>query len=180
MAAQVIINRHNGAGNVATRIDNVPNTVVNMVDSHQSNAIGSTNPIPIPPLSGVTLSWWCITRLQALTAPSGIINNIRWYTNGTNNWGTGVSANGNATTGYTQATGTLTNGTMLNITNYPTLVAPPVNVNSFTSGSPCTIAGSTSTAAQFGDYFVYQFMIIDSAVPGATTAQSFTWAYDET
>jgi hypothetical protein len=180
MAASVRINRHNGAGAVATNISAAGNTVVNMVDSHQTTAAGSTNPIPIPPLAGTTLSWWCVTRLEATTAPTGIIKNIRWYTNGTNNWGTGVSASGNAASAYTQATGTSTNGTLLNTTNYASLVAAPVNVSTFTVGSPRTIAGSTTVAAQFGNYFVYQFAVLDTAIPGVTTAQTFTWAYDET
>lgn len=178
MAATVIINRINGAGAVLSPITGI-NTVVNMVDSQQSNAALSTNPIPIPP-SGSTLSWWAVTRLQCTVAPSGTINNIRWYTNGTNNWGTGVSCLGNAASAYTQATGSPTNGTILNPTNYPSLVAATTNVNGFTSGAPATIAGSTTTAVSFGNYFVYQFTILPSASPGVTTAQSFTWAYDET
>lgn len=181
MAASVRINRHTGvAGATLSNLTADLNTVVNLTDTHQINAPGSTNPIPIP-TAGVNRSFWCVTRLQATTAPTGTINNIRWFTNGTNNWGTGVTCFGNAATGYTQATAaSASSGTQLIVGNYATLVSAPVNVNSATSGSPISIAGSTTTAAQFGNYFVYQFEIGTTAIPGATTAQTFTWAYDET
>lgn len=175
MTATVRIVRLNGSGPTATDITSI-NTVVNIVDSHQSTAIGSASPIPIPAI-GPNLSYWCVTRLNVTVAPSGTINNIRWYADGANNFGTGISCNGDTASSYTQATSAVA----LNDTNYPTLsVATAASVFAFTSGSPKSVTGSTSITGQFGHMFVYQMVIANTAEPGATGQETFTWAYDET
>jgi len=175
MTATVQIVRLNGAGPTATDITSA-NTVVNVVDTHQSVAVGSTNPIPIP-TGSPNFSYWCVTRLNVTVAPSGTINNLRWYSDGSNNFGTGVTCNGDTATGYTQATSAVE----LNDSNYPTLtVTTATSVFSFTSGSPKSVTGSTTTTGQFGDRFVYQMVVASTAVPGATGQETFTWAYDET
>ena len=149
MTATVQIVRLTGVGPTATDITNT-NTVVNIIDSHQSVSLNSISPIPIP-INSPNRSYWCVTRLNCTVAPSGVINNIRWYSDGANNFGTGVSCNGDTATGYTQATDT----NVLNNTNYPTLsIATADSVFSFTSGSPKLVNGSTTTTGQFGDRFV--------------------------
>lgn len=182
MPATVIINRATGIGPTLTDISS-SNTVVNIADSHQSTAIGSSNPIPIP-VVGVSNSFWCCTRLQCTVAPSGTINNIRWYTDGANNFGTGISCIGDSASSYLQATGSTIvapYGTPLNQTNYPTLASvTPGSVFAFTPSSPKAITGSTTTTGEFGHYFVYQIVVDTSAAPGPTNQETFTWAYDET
>lgn len=182
MPATVIINRATGLGPTLNDISNA-NTVVNITDSHQSVAIGSNNPIPIP-VSGVSNSFWCSTRLQCTVAPSGVINNIRWYTDGANNFGTGITCIGDSASSYSQATGSnivAPYGTPLNQTNYPSLASvTPGSVFAFTSVSPKSITGSTSLTGEFGHYFVYQMVVATTASPGATNQETFTWAYDET
>lgn len=175
MAATVIINRLTGAGPTLTAIT----STTNRMSTSDVAAPGTSNPIPIPD-AGTNYSFWVVTRLQATVAPDNGINNIKWYSDGTA-FGTGLTCNGNSATAYTQATGTVgTSGTLLNTTNYPTVTAP-VNVTTFTSGSPKTVTGSLGAATgEFGDRFVYQLAVGTTATVGTMAARTFTWQFDET
>ena len=181
MPATVIINRWTGAGPTKTDITSI-NTVANANDTHQTTAAGSNDPIRIPP-SGTNYSYWVTTRLSATTTPAGMIDNIRWYTDGTNNFGTGVTCVGNDASSYVQATGTVgTSGTQLTTGNHGGLSGSPVDVFTYDSMSPKSIAGSISnpSTGDFGDFFVYQVEVDNTASPGTTTQETFTWLYDET
>lgn len=179
MAATVTIRRHTGAGPTKTDITSI-NTRANAEDAHSTG--GTTNPVQIPE-AGTNYSYWVAERLSADTTPSGTINNIRWYTDGTNNFGTGVTCKMNTATGYTQASGTPgVTGLLLNTTNYPTLAGATSDAFGFTSGTPKSVTGSISnpSTGDFGDYVVYQNEVGTTAGPGATTQETFTWRYDET
>ncbi len=175
MSATVLIRRLTGAGPSATDITSI-NTRANAADAHTTGDTAS--PISVP-AAGTNYSYWVVTRLDATVGPSGTIDNLRWYTDGGNGFGTGVTCKGNEATGYTQATGVTGNGTQLTVGNYAT-VTTPVDVFTFTSGSPKSLAGSTSSTGQFGSRFVYQIEVGTTAGPGVTSAETFTWKYDET
>jgi hypothetical protein len=160
------------------------NTVANADDNHYSAATTSNNPVRIP-ATGTNYSYWVSTRLIAYTNPPGTINNIRWYTNGANNFGTGVTSLFHQATTYQQASGTVgTSGTQLTVTNYTSLLAAPVDPFGYNvTGSPSfpvtgDITFGSTTPAQFGNYVVYQLNVGTTAQPGATSA-TFTWLYDE-
>ena len=179
MAATVLIRRLTGAGPTATDITSI-NTRANAEDAHST--AGTSNPIRVP-TSGSNYSYWVVTRLDATVSPDGTIDNINWYTDGANGFGTGVTCVGNTATGYVQATGTPgTTGTELTTGNYATLSAAPVDVFTHTSGSPKSVSGSISnpTTGQFGDRFVYQIVVGTTAGPGATNSETWTWQFDET
>lgn len=185
MAANVQIKRFTGAApGTGTNITGI-NTRANAEDAHST--AGTSNPVRIPS-SGTNYSYWVSTRLDATTAPTGTINNLRWFTDGTNNFGTGITcvgqtANAGADAGYRQATGTPgTTGTQLTTGNHTGLTGAPVNVFTFTSGSPKTLVGSISnpTTGVFGDFFIYQLEIISTASPGSSAQETFTFRYDET
>lgn len=179
MAATVTIRRHTGAGPTKTDITGI-NTRANAEDAHTT--AGTSNPIQIP-AAGTNYSYWVATRLSADTTPTGTINNIRWYTDGSNGFGTGVTCKMNTATGYTQATGTPgVTGTQLTTGNYSTLAGAPTDSFAFTSGSPKNVSGSISnpSTGDFGDYAVYQIEVGTTATPGATPQETFTWKYDET
>jgi len=178
MAATVLIRRLTGAGPTATDITSI-NSRANAEDAHST--AGTSNPIQIPS-AGSNYSYWVTTRLDATVAPSGTIDNIRWYTDGSNNFGTGVTCIGNTASSYVQATGTAgTTGTELTTGNHAGLTGSPVDVFGHTSGSPKSVSGSiTSTTGQFGDRFVYQIVIGTTAGPGATAQENFNWKFDET
>jgi hypothetical protein len=179
MAATVTIRRLTGAGPTSTDITGI-NTRANAEDAHST--AGTTNPIQIP-AAGTNYSYWVVTQLSADTSPAGTINNIKWYTDGANGFGTGVTCKVNQATGYVQATGTPgTTGTQLTTGNYATLSATPVDAFGLTAASPLAVTGSISnpSTGAFGNRVVYQIEVASTAAPGATPAETFTWKYDET
>jgi len=182
MVATVTIRRHHGATPTKTDITTL-NTRACTDDGVTPTGNPTANPIPI--VAGNTkYSYWIVTRLSADTTPTGTINNLKWYSDGTNSLGTGVTCVGNNASAYVQATGTAGDtGTVLNTTNYANLSANPTNVFAWTSGSTLSLAGSISNpdTGDFGDYFVYQIVVNgDTASPGATAQETFTFQYDET
>lgn len=183
MAATVIINRWTGSSGSPTKTAiQSANTVANASDAHQATASGSTNPIKIP-TAGTKYSFWVSTRLSASVTPAGTIDNLRWQTDGTNNFGTGVTCVGNTASSYVQATGTTGDtGTQLTTGNHTALAGTPVNVFTYTSASPKSVTGSISnpSTGDFGDFFVYQIEVATTASPGVTGQETFTWLYDET
>jgi hypothetical protein len=177
MAATVTIRRWTGAGPTKTDIT----SSLSRASTSDAFNPGTSDPIPIPG-AGTNYSYWVVTRLSADTSPTGTINAIKWYADGANGFGTGVTATGNTATAYTQATGTQgTTGTQLTVGNYPT-VTTPVDPFTFTSGSPKSVSGSISnpSTGDFGDFFVYQLAVGTTAVAGTTGTETFTWQYDET
>jgi hypothetical protein len=184
MPATVLIRRKTGAGPTSTDITSI-NTRANAEDAHTT--AGVANSIRIP-AAGTNYSFWVTTRLDVTVTPAGTIDNLRWFTDGSNNFGTGVTCKGakastGANAGYRQATGTVgTTGDILNGTNHTGLDEATADVFGFTSGSPKSLTGTISnpTTGQFGDHWVYQIEVASTASPGATAAETFTWRYDET
>lgn len=178
MAATVTIRRWTGAGPTKTDITSI-NTRANAEDAHST--AGTTNPIQIP-AAGTNYSFWVVTRLSVDVAPTTGINNIKWYTDGANGFGTGVTCKMNTATGYVQATGTTgTTGDVLNTTNYSTLAGATSDAFSFTSGSPKSVSGSIGAAiGDLGDLVVYQIEVGTTATPGPTAQETFTFRFDET
>lgn len=182
MAADVQIRRWTGvlASEVKTDISSI-NTRANAVDTH--TVADTASPVQIPG-AGTKYSYWVSTRLFANTAPDGTIDNIRWHTDGTANFGTGVDAIVAPATAYVQATGTpadtgneLTTGVHSGITGAP--------VDAFSNypaaGTALAIAGSiVATTGDFANFAVYQITVTTTADPGPTVAETFTWLYDET
>jgi hypothetical protein len=177
MAATVQIVRLTGAGPTATDITSI-NTRANAEDAHTT--AGTSNSILVP-TSGTNYSYWVVTRLNVTAITAGTVDNVKWYTDGTNNFGTGVTCKTNTATGYVQATGTAgTSGTQLTTGNYATLAGAPTDAFAYTSGSPLSVAGTTTVTGQFGDRVVYQIEVGTTAASGATAQETFTWKYDDT
>lgn len=177
MAASVSIMRLTGSGPTATDITSI-NTRANAEDAHST--AGTANSILVP-TSGSNYSFWVVTQLNVTAITAGTVNNLKWYTDGSNNFGTGVTALVNTATAYTQATGTVgTSGNLLNTTNYPSLAGAPVDPFTYTSASPLSVNGSTSATGAFGDRVVYQIVVGTTAASGATAQETFTWRYDDT
>lgn len=177
MSATVKINRLTGAGPSATDITGI-NTRANAEDAHST--AGTSNSVLVP-TSGSNYSYWVTTRLEVSAITAGTVDNLRWYTDGANGLGTGVTCIGQEATSYVQASGTAgTTGLELTTGNHAGLTGAPVDVFGFTSGSPKSLAGSTSTAQQFGSRFVYQMVVGTTASGGASGAETFTWKYDDT
>ena len=186
MVATVTINRLTGpsATIVETDITSI-NTRANTFDSHSTN--DTSNPIEIPS-TGTNYSYWVNTQLDCTVAPDNLIDNLEWYTDGANSYGTGISCvvAQAARASYTQAGGTPgVTGTELNNTNSSggTLTpATPTDAFAYTTGSALSVTGSTTTTGEFGNIVVYQVQVINTATPGTKpgTPETFTWRYDET
>ena len=177
MPATVIINRLTSTGPTKTAVTSI-NSRLNTADIQSTN--DTTNSILIP-AAGTNYSFWGVFRLQVTAITGGTVNNIKWFTDGTNSMGTGVGLVVNTATAYTQATGTTgTTGIILSTGNYPTLAGAPVNAFTYTTGSPLSVTGTTSTAADVGDYVVMQTTVTTTATQGTTATETITYRYDDT
>lgn len=184
MVAVVIIERLTGAGPSRTDITSI-NTRANAEDAHSTG--DTTNPIEIPG-AGTNYSFWVNTQLNATSAPDNLLDNIEWFTDGVNSYGTGI---GNvvaqaALASYTLAPGTIgVTGTELTDTNYTGgTLTPATPTDSFAevTGAPLIVAGSTSGTGAFGDLVIYQVTVGTTATAGTkpATPETITWRFDET
>lgn len=175
MAATIIVERLTGSGPTETDIT----STTNRASASDSAAPGSANPVPVPGV-GTNYSFWVSTRLKCTVAPSVLVNNLKWYTDGSSGLGTGVALNMNTASSYVEATGVVgTSGDVLNTTNYSSLAGATSDAFTFTSGSPKSVTGSTSGTGLFGHLVVYQFAVGTTASPGLTPSETVTWQYDE-
>lgn len=175
MAATIKMYRYTGAGPTGTDISSI-NDRVDGFDSHTT--ADTSNPVPIP-ASSSNYSYWAVYQFYCAVAPATLVNNLKWYTSGSNTLGTGVGQNVNTATAYTQATGSGGIGTQLTTGNYASLAGAPTNAFAYTSGSPLSVTGSTSTTGAFGNYIVSQFTVGTTAAAGATGQATYTYQWDE-
>ena len=186
MVATVIIERLTGAGPTRTDLAG-GNTRANAEDVHSTGDTAS--PIEIP-TAGSNFSFWVNTILHATTAPDNLLDNIEWFTDGGNSYGTGITLQvaTAARASYTEAPGTIgVTGTELTDTNYTGGTITPAtpaddNAFAFVTGAPLSVAGSTTTTGEFGELVIYQVKVITTATPGTkpATAEIITWRFDET
>lgn len=186
MVATVIIERLTGVGPTRTDITAI-NTRANTIDSQTTN--DTANPIEIPS-GGPNYSYWVNTQLNATVAPDNLIDNIEWFTDGVNSYGTGITLQvaTAALASYTQATGTNgVTGILLDDTNYSGGTLTPAtpgadNAFAFVTGTPLAVAGSTVATGAFGDVVIFQVAVGSTATPGTKPAspETITWRYDET
>jgi len=182
MVATVLIIRKTNTDGLTTADITSINTRANTTDVHTTADIA--NPIQIPTDGATKRSYWVVTRLQTTVAPDTLIDNIEWFTDASNTYGTGIGNIGETATDYTQATGTAGDeGQELNTSNYSSLTTDPVDVFTFSSGTPNPVAGSTTDAEEFGDHMVFQVTVTSDAGAGVRPSggpETFTWRFDET
>lgn len=177
MPSTVQINRLTGAGPTATDITSI-NTRANAEDAH--SVAGTANSILVP-TAGTNYSYWVNTRLNVTVINSGQVDNVKWFTDGANNFGTGVTCSVGTATGYVVASGTLgTTGLVLTVGNYAGFTLGNANAFIYTSASPLSVTGVATVVGQFGDRVVYQIEVGTTAASGATASETFTWRYDDT
>lgn len=184
MVATVIIERLTGAGPTRTAITAI-NSRFNAFDSQTTG--DTANPIEIPG-AGTNYSYWANTQLNCTVAPDNLLDNIEWFTDGSNTYGTGIGLTvaQAAIASYTLAPGTPgVTGTVLTNANYTggTLTpATPTDAFAETTGSPLAVSGSTSGTGEFGDIVVLQVTVGTTATPGTkpATPETLTWRFDET
>jgi hypothetical protein len=161
MAATVIVNEKNGAGETAT--DKTSGTVRFKVADNAT--VDLNDPITIP-VAGSTISFEKIVRLNA-TGTFTQIDNVNFYMDGANSFGTGVGVlyKTEATFGTPIQPGDTTGFT---------------DIFAATSGSPVTLnAGTVTGTGDFGEYLTMIMEVQSTAAQGTLTAETLTFSWDE-
>lgn len=164
MVATVLIREKNGAG--ATSTDKTSGTV--RMKNADDATVNTSNPMVIP-TSGSDWSFEKWFRLNISVAPSVQITNPKFYTDGANGFGTGVSLWAKAVTAYvTPAEGTASTG-------YSSAFG-------YTSGAALSLddsAGPWTTTGDFGKWLVLLLEVASTATQGSLTVETLTFSYDE-
>lgn len=175
MVATVLIREKNGAGETAT--DKTSGTVR---FKNADNATVDTADRLIIPSSLQEYSFRKVLRLNISVVPAVDISNLKAYTDGANGFGTGVKA-------WYATTGTYTQGTVPTETNDPPQfpgATPMVDLFGATSAAPIDMdainAGPFTGTGDMGDYLNIVMEVETTAVQGTLTAETLTFAYDET
>lgn len=179
MAADVQILRKTGATPDNTDITGV-NTRLKADDSHSTS--GTTNPIQVPD-SGTNYSFWATMRLNVNTNADGnTINNMKWYTDGSNDLGTGLGLDVALASAYDQAVGTEGESGSAIDGNYANLINSVTAAFNYDSTSPLDIDSTvtgTSTTGEIGDFVINQGTVDSTAGAGASTQETISYQYDE-
>ena len=134
--------------------------------------VNASNPLVIP-AEGSIYSYTKKLRPYMEDAPDTSISNIRWYTDGTNSFGAGVSV-------------TCKNIGVTFGTQYKTAMEGGADLFGKTSASP--LDGDGTDAGPFvpadvdtyiGDIIELQMAVASTAAHGTLTAETLTLAYDE-
>ena len=166
-AATVVIQECNGSGPTCTTV-----TAVRFCTTDAYNPT-TTYPM-VKPSSGSNYSYKKSTILYASTSPAGTINNIKWYTDGANSFGTGVTCSAKTVASYTQATGT--EGTSGN------QMTSGSDCFGYTSSAPLSVTGTISnpSTGKISGYVDFQAVLSTSVTSGTITSETISWKYDET
>jgi len=183
MAATVVIAVYTGADPGASA--DVTSASVTMGTSDEAP---NASAIPIPS-SGSNHSYWGTFALVATAAPDNALDNLFWYTDGTNSFGTGVTGIVITASAYVIANGTAgSSGVLLSSTCHGGLsgcstdAATASDMFLYTSSCKLTITGSiAATTGSVGDKFVVdQLSVISTAGAGNTVEETLTFEFDET
>ena len=178
MAADVDIKRMYGAitGSAPTYEDVTSGTA-------QMGTSDETSPSTIPvPTAGSNYSYWVHTILYAACAPDNAVNNLQWWTDGVDSFGTGVNCLVATASTYVQAVGTAgSSGALLDSACHGGLEGTASDAFTYVTGARLSVAGSIgATTGCIGDAMVvFQLRVDDTAGAGNTADETFTWAYDE-
>lgn len=171
MAATIQI--HEMTADADTGVDKTSSTVrFKAVASTTSTAVDTSDPIVVP---GAGSNYSFVKKLRPyMEAPPGTnISNLRWYTDGSNGFGTGITATAKNI------------GTTFG-THYDTLMSGGADLFGYTSGSPLDGDGTDTGPfvpaddnTYIGDIIELQLAVASTASNGALSAETLTLAYDE-
>ena len=172
MAATVAIIHDNGTGPTE---NDITGATLTFDASDSSNTTGDTsNPIQIPD-AGSAYSHWRATKLKVTGGTFTRVDTIRWYTDGANGLGTGLTLNVATSSAYTQA-----DGSELNDTNYSGgSLSTPADAFTYSDGSELNVNGVLNASGDTSDYVVLQLAVDSTASPGTSSSETITWKYDE-
>lgn len=180
MAATVQIQCEVGASGSTTSSD-ITSTNLRLNTADTISTDDTTNAVKIPS-SGNNYSFWKHTKFVWTGGTATLLDNFKWYTDGTNSLGTGIAllvATCDATADYIQATGTAGETGDDMETSHTNLDQTPVGAFVYDSGSPLSLTGSLSSTGTFAKYVVLQLQIDNTASSGETTTEAMIWQWDE-
>lgn len=179
MSATVIINRLTGTDPTKDNITDT-NTRLKADDTHSVS--DSTNPVRVPD-SGTNYSYWCSTRMEVTTNTEGnTISNMKFYTDGSNDLGTGLGMDIALASAYDQAVGVEgTSGSAID-GNHSNLISSVTGAFNYDSSNPldidATVTGTSSTG-DIGDFVITQGTVDSTAGAGASSQETYSYQYDE-
>lgn len=134
--------------------------------------VDTSDPIIVPD-SGSAYSYTKTLRAYMEAPPDTSVSNLRWYTDGANSFGTGVSVSA-------KNSGVTFNAHII------TAMSGGADLFSYTSGAPLdgdnTDTGPFAPAdddSYIGDIVEMQMVVASTASQGTLTAETLTLAYDE-
>ena len=167
MAATIQIHEMSGAD---TGVDKTSGTVrFKLADN---STVDTNDPLQVPG-AGTDYSYSKKLRPYMEAPPGTNISNLRWYTDGTSGFGTGIALTAKNI------------GTTFGA-NYDTAMTGGADLFSYTSGSP--LDGDGTDTGPFvpaddntyvGDLIELQMSVASTASNGALTPETLTLAYDE-
>lgn len=167
MAATIQIHEMSGAD---TGADKTSGTL--RFKDANNNTVDTNNPLVIPAADTI-YSYTKKVRAYMEAPPNTNVSNLRWYTDGANGLGTGVTMTA-------KNLGTTWGA------NYKTAMSGGADLFGYTSGSP--LDGDGTDAGPFvpaddntyiGDLIELQMAVASTAANGATPTETLTLAYDE-
>ena len=129
--------------------------------------VDTNDPITIPS-TGTTKSYTKQLRLYCATAPDTQIDNIRAYSDGSNDFGTGISVNASVVSDFSANTMEWSGGSDI----FGFTSAAPLDMDQFHT-SVVTATGF------FGDLLKLQMQVASTANSGALSAETLTFSWDE-
>lgn len=164
MAATVQIHEMSA---LATGVDKASGTV--RFKTADENTVDTNNRLQVP-AAGTNYSYTKQLRFYFSTGPSVDIQNLRAYSDGSNSFGTGIGVQ------YDLPGNTFSANVNTNISG--------TDLFTKTSGSPIDLdavnTGPHTGTGYKGDLLRLQMTVASTASPGALTAETLTFAYDET
>ncbi len=136
--------------------------------------VDANNPLVIPS-EGSIYSYTKKLRAYMNTAPDTKVENLRWYSDGVNGWGSYVDVN------------VLNIGTSW-VANSKTPISGGASMFGYTSDSPAPLDGDVTDVGPFlpakegsyiGDLIEMQMVVQAGASPGTLASETWTLAYDE-
>lgn len=180
MPASVKWKRKTGPTNNQTDTDITSGTTLFSTSDNPNP--GTDTPLIIPGSGSTNYSYWVTTYLDVETTPAGTIDSFKFYADGANTYGTGITETVATSDTYVQATGTAQSGDILNQTNHTGISGAPVDTFTYTSASPLALTGSISnpSTGKLGPYLVQQMAVESTAASGATPTETKTGKFNET
>ena len=162
MAATVQIVEKNGTAGTNTQKDS---STVRFKNA--DNATVDTNNPMVIPTAGVDYSYEKWLRLKVTVGPSSYLENLKFYTDGANGFGTGVLLYAKAVATYATPAAA-------------TSAAGYSDAFTYTSGSALDLGTATVTGTgEKGSHAVMMMTVASTSSPGTLTAETGTFSYDE-